>query len=249
MENNNYDHIHELQKRITDLEIKVLKMSHVVSDAYESLDTDLINTSLAKAQGEFPELGPNRENPHWKSLYTDLHGILVFIRPVLSKHGLAITQQTQIDSAGVTMLHTRLRHTSGQWIECRLRVIPVRNDPQAFGAALTYQKRYALMSLLGITVGHDPLDDDAETEMDVVRNQKYKGTSVNLSYDKKQQSVETISKDQLEEMEYELSEYPDIAEMIMEKMRIQALADYPKSEYITGMKRIREIKLARKESK
>ena len=246
---NNYDAFKELSSRVTELEIKYLKLCYSVSDAYESVDTNEINAALSKAQGEFPELGPNRENPHWKSLYTDLHGILLFIRPILSKHGLAITQQTQIDSAGVTMLHTRLRHTSGQWIECRLRVIPVRNDPQGFGAALTYQKRYAVMSLLGITVGHDPLDDDAETEMDVVRNKQYKGTNINLSYDKKQQSVETITKEQLEEMEYELAEFPDIAEMIMEKMRIQTLADYPKSEYATGMRRIREIKLARKETK
>lgn len=249
MENNNYDHIHELQKRITDLEIKVLKLSNVVSDAYESLDTDLINTSLSKAQGEFPDLDPNRENPYFKSNYCDLHGLLVALRPIFAKNGLSLTQQIKILENGTTMLHSRLRHSSGQWIECRFRIVPAKEDIQGRGAAITYAKRYSLLALTGISSANDPDDDDGETEMKDVRREQAKGISFAYNAPKFSKSAETLTKEQVEEMEYELAEFPDLAEQAMKWANIQTLADFPKSHYIASMEKIRRIKLARKESK
>lgn len=209
-------------------------------DLYESEKTNEINAALSKAQSEFPEIGPNRQNPYFKSNYTDLYEIMKNVRPALSKNGLSITQQTKIQNEGATILVTKLRHTSGQFIETRARVIPAKNDAQTYGSALTYMKRYSLISLLNITVSKDPSDDDAEVQMADARQIIAKGPSI--KYNPKEEAYQPISKEQLEELEYELEEYPDIGEEIMDRMQLQSLADMPKSKYLVSLKRVREIK-------
>lgn len=213
-------------------------------DAYESAETKEIATALAKAQGEFPVIGMNRENPYFKNTYADLDIIVRSIRPALTKNGLSLTQQIQITEDGATILHTRLRHSSGQWIESRNRIVPAKNDQQTYGSTLSYQKRYALTTLLGITTSSDVNDDDGEVAMAQSRDIIAKGPS--NKYNPKDQSADTVSKEQLEELEYELSEVPDLAEEILDKMRIQSLADLPKSKYLISLQRIREIKEARR---
>ncbi len=64
-------------------------------------------------------------------------------------------------------------------------------------------------------------------------------------YNPKEQSYETITKEQLEELELELQGYPDIAEEVLSKMRLQSLADLPKSKFQVSVQRIREIKQIR----
>jgi hypothetical protein len=142
-----------------------IDISMVHKDSYESRETNEINAALAKAQGEFPKIGYNKENPYFKSQYVDLDTIVTSIRPALSKSGLSFTQQTKINEEGSTILHTRLRHASGQWIESRARILPPKNDPQSYASTLTYMKRYSLMSLIGITASNDASDDDAEVAM------------------------------------------------------------------------------------
>jgi hypothetical protein len=214
-----------------------------VEDPYESKETKEINTALSKAQGDFPQIGPNRENPYFKNPYTDLNEVVKRIRPSLAKHGLSFTQQTILNDAGATILVTRLRHISGQYIETRARVVPAKNDAQTYGSALTYMKRYSLTTLLGVTVSKDPSDDDAEVEMVESRGVIAKGPST--KYNPKEQSFEPITKEQLEELEFELGEYPDIAEEVLDKMKIQSLADLPKSRFSVSIKRVREIKALR----
>src|SRR3990167_1736063 len=214
-------------------------------DAYESEDTKDIATALAKAQGEFPIIQYNKENPYFKSGYADFDSIVRSIRPALAKNGFSITQQTRIMPDGATILHTRLRHTSGQWIECRARILPPKNDPQSYASTLTYQKRYSFMALLNITVSDDWADDDAESAMVPARDTFAKGVALNTKYNPKEQSTEPVSKEQIDELEYELAEYPDIAEKVLDAHKIQSIADMPKSKYMTSLIRIREIKQLR----
>ena len=61
----------------------------------------------------------------------------------------------------------------------------------------------------------------------------------------KKESFEAITREQIEELEYELAEYPDLAESILDGLRIQSLADMPKSQYGVSIRRIREIKQLR----
>ena len=94
----------------------------------------------------------NRINPHFKSKYADLAAIFDAARKPLSANGLAITQ-----TIGNGVLHTRLLHTSGQWIASE-HPLPMSGRPQEIGSALTYARRYSLSALIGIAADED---DDA----------------------------------------------------------------------------------------
>jgi len=223
----------------------VATLKSIPEDKYESDDTKEINIALSKAQGEFPSIGYNKENPYFKNKYTDLDSIVKAIRPALNKNGLSITHQTIITKEGMTVLRSRVRHNSGQWIETRARIIPTKSDPQSYASALTYMKRYSLMALINVTTSDDISDDDAERNMYTLRDTKAKGVALNTKYNPKDQASDVITKEQLEELEYELGEYDDIAEMVLDGLKLQSLADMPKNKYLSAVKRIREIKNAR----
>jgi len=233
----------ELNKLID--ERSELAVKNAPQDAYESEVTNEIATALSKAQGEFPRINVNQENPFFKSGFADLNNIVRAVRPALSKNGLCVTQQTKILPDGATVLVTRARHSSGQWIESRVRILPPKNDMQSYASTLSYMKRHAVMALLNITIDSDFADDDAEIAMVTERETFQKGTAITRNYDAGEQSGEVISKDQREELEYELAQYPDITEMVLEGLKIQALADMPKSKYMVSIERIRSIKNAR----
>ena len=220
---------------------KLDKILNSNNSNYESSNTQELNEAFAKAQLEFPTIAINRENPYFKSPYADLNAIMKVIRPIIAKNGLSITQRTLLED-GATILQTRLWHSSGQWIESRARIIPSKNDPHTYGSNLTYMKRYQVIALLSITIEDDPDDDDAERDMNEYRNIKSKGTSISNKYNPKEQTTETITKEQLEELEYELSEYTDIGEEILDRLRLTSLADLPKSKYKNTITRVREIK-------
>ena len=214
-------------------------------EAYSSPEIKDLATALAKAQGDYIPIGLNRENPYFKAGYADLDAIMKVIRPILAKYGLSFIQQTRISFDGTMLLYSLLLHSSGQWIESRNRIIPPKNDMQTYGSTLSYNRRYAAMALLNITIGQDFSDDDAEVAMVKERNITIKGTALNTSYDPRSSS-KTISKDQLDELEYELQEFPDITEMILEGLKIQTLADMPHDKFLVAVKRVREIKNIRK---
>ena len=108
--------------------------------------------ALAKAQGMMENAVMNRVNPHFKSKYADLAAIFDAARKPLSANGLAIVQ-----TIGDGVLHTRLLHTSGQWIASE-HPLPMTGRPQEIGSALTYARRYSLSALIGIAADED---DDA----------------------------------------------------------------------------------------
>ena len=197
--------------------------------------------ALAKAQADMRTAGLSSENPYFKSKYADLAEVVRASRPSLTKNGLAIIQQIMPNPDGQNILHTILGHASGQYIESRMRILPAKNDIQSLGSYITYLRRYSYAAIVGLVASNE--DDDGEVAMVESRDIMAKGPST--KYNPKEQSFETVSKDQLSELEYELSEYPDLAEEIMEKMRIQSLADLPKSKFRVSLDRIREIKFLR----
>lgn len=211
-------------------------------EQYNSDNLTEIATALAKAQGEFKPVMFNQENPYFKSRFADLDIIIKSVRPALSKYGLSFIQQQRMTNEGMTVLHSIILHSSGQWIESRSRIVPPKNDMHSFASTLSYMKRHAAMSLLGITASDDVVDDDAEVAMVQTREMFAKGTAINSKYNPKDENFDTITKEQMEELNYELTEYPDIAEQVLEGLKIQSLADMPKTKYSVSMKRIRDIK-------
>ncbi len=92
--------------------------------------------------------------------YASLSSGLDIVRKVLGQHEIATMQTTSTDqSAGIINLTTMLAHASGEWIASDRPVCAVDEtaNPQRMGAALTYARRYALFTLVGIA-GEDDLD-------------------------------------------------------------------------------------------
>jgi hypothetical protein len=92
--------------------------------------------------------------------YAPLASGLDIVRKTLGQHEIAILQTTAIDhTAGMVNLTTTLAHASGEWIASDWPVCPIAEtaNPQRLGAALTYARRYALFTLVGIA-GEDDLD-------------------------------------------------------------------------------------------
>jgi hypothetical protein len=122
-------------------------------------------TALAAAQGEFRNPPRNssvtvqtKTGARYSFTYTSLDGIFDVIRPVMTKHGLALVQPIGKDDDGRQCCITRIIHTSGQWIETPVPLKVEGDGNQAFGSALTYARRYGITSLLAIASDED---DDA----------------------------------------------------------------------------------------
>jgi ERF superfamily len=128
-----------------------------------------IAAALAKAQGELtnPEksLMATIRSPFPREgdrtfRYASLASGLDIVRKGLGQHGIAIVQTTSIDEgAGLIRLTTTLAHSSGEWVSSDWPVCSVSDTavPHRMGAALTYARRYALFTLVGIA-GEDDLD-------------------------------------------------------------------------------------------
>jgi hypothetical protein len=115
-----------------------------------------IATALVKAQKAFGPALKSSTNPHFKSRYADLAACVEAVIEGLNTAGIALVQRTSLDDNGVTV-ETVFVHESGEMMECgKLHVPASKQDPQGYGSALTYARRYSLMAACGIA----PEDDD-----------------------------------------------------------------------------------------
>ena len=106
---------------------------------------------------EMPAVDRDGVNPHFRSKFTTLGNLIAKAKPVLNKHGLGFAQFPSKDEAGQPTLVTLLIHESGETLEYEAPLFLAKNDPQGQGSAITYMRRYALASALGIS---DQDDDD-----------------------------------------------------------------------------------------
>jgi hypothetical protein len=113
-----------------------------------------IAEALSAAQAELTDPPKDSVNPHFKSRYADLATVLKTVRPVLSKHGIALTQTTRVEDDGRMLLVTRL-HWRDEEVVGYYPVSPTKNDPQGLGSAMTYARRYALQAIVGVAADDD----------------------------------------------------------------------------------------------
>lgn len=126
------------------------------------------NHAFAKAQSEFPLVKKTDANPFFKSKYAGLPSILEVVLPVLHKNGLYLTQSPITDGDRIG-IKTMILHTeSGESLEGTFTVNLAKNDPQGAGSAITYCRRYALVSMLGLNVDED--DDGNHASGQVAQN-------------------------------------------------------------------------------
>lgn len=117
--------------------------------------------AISAAQGEFTNVFKGTANPFFKSKYASLDAIAEMIRPILPKHGLSVMQFTDIPESGTGIIvETLIAHESGQHISSKLFMPVAKSDPQGYGSALTYGRRYALAACLGIVSDEDSDGND-----------------------------------------------------------------------------------------
>lgn len=239
--------LQQILDAINQLSAKIDLRPKVIPSPTRSEQLNELFAALAKAQAEMRIAGLNNENPYFKNKYADLTDIVNASRFALTRHGLAVIQQVVQNEDGANVLNTMLTHPSGQWISSTMRILPIKNDIQSFASYMSYLKRYAYAALVGVVTGDE--DDDGEKAVSESRETYAKGTALNTKYNPKINSLETVTKEQIDMLEEELAEYDDIAGQVLDGLKIQSIADMPKQKFSAAITRIREIKNARNGAK
>lgn len=114
-----------------------------------------LSAAMAKAFAEIEAATKGALNPHFKSKYADLGAVIDAVKPPLIKHGLFFTQRSHPAENGVSV-ETVLHHEGGEELSLGTLFVPAnKQDAQGFGSALTYARRYGLMTAFGV-----PAEDD-----------------------------------------------------------------------------------------
>lgn len=118
----------------------------------------LISTSLVKAQKQFAPALKTNTNPHFKNKYVGLDGCVEAVIDALNDNGIYLMQKSHPNDTGVAV-ETIFIHESGETISGGVLTVPAdKQNPQGYGSALTYARRYSLMAACGIA----PEDDDGQ---------------------------------------------------------------------------------------
>lgn len=118
-----------------------------------------IAAAFVKAQRQFGPALKTSTNPHFRSKYADLSNCIEAVIDALNSNGIGLMQRTYECKDGV-MVETIFVHESGEVMECGLLHVPVsKQDPQGYGSALTYARRYSLLAATGLA----PEDDDGNS--------------------------------------------------------------------------------------
>jgi hypothetical protein len=116
----------------------------------------LIAAALLAAKRNFTPALKEKTNPAFRSKYADLGACFDAVDTPCLDAGIILYQETSEDSIGVTV-ETVFLHESGETLRCgKLHVPASKQDPQGYGSALTYARRYSLLTACGIA----PEDDD-----------------------------------------------------------------------------------------
>lgn len=131
---------------------------------------DVIVTKLFEARQKFTKVKRDKVNSHLKNKYATLDSVLDAIMPALTDLGIFVTQgMTDEDLQGRIKIATRYIHVeSGQWVEYYVTLPIAKNDPQGVGSAMTYARRYAHASALGLSQA----DDDAQLAVKTAQDWK-----------------------------------------------------------------------------
>jgi len=133
-----------------------MNASAKIETAPEIITHKTLFSALTAGLAEVEAAIKDARNPHLGNKYADLASVIVAIRPI-ARHGLWFRQLTKPDSDGAR-IETFYIHESGEMSAGEMFVPAGKRDPQGFGSALTYCRRYALQTAFGIA----PEDDDGE---------------------------------------------------------------------------------------
>lgn len=127
-----------------------------------------IAKAFVQAQKDFAPALTDSTNPHFRNKYVSLQGSIEAVIDSLNNNGIALIQKTHDCDTGIRV-ETIFIHTSGETISGGVIHVPAdKQTPQGYGSALTYARRYSLMSACGIA----PEDDDGNMAEQAVKTKK-----------------------------------------------------------------------------
>ncbi len=201
--------------------------------------------ALAKMQGTLDNATKSSDNPYFKSKYADLAQCLSVAKKPMADNGLSISQHCTFDGQFVQCV-TILGHSSGQMMISTLMIPVAKKDAQGIGSSITYARRYALSSIIGLT----QKDDDGEGA--VGRNENDAKTKWEKTAKKSQEILRNADKlDQQESWrltnEGVQIKWKDGSWMPLDKMELRYLEVMLNMEKFDGIKetvqeKIKEIK-------
>ena len=146
-----------------------------------------IAKALSSAQGEFDSAKKSVVNSHFRNKYADLTAVWEALRDILPKYGLCVIQtqmpsnevievdvtHTDKKTGNITHTHTKmmtqilvttLLHSSGEWFKSYATLILDKANMQGMGSAISYQRRYSLAAICGITQDDDDGNSACKTQ-------------------------------------------------------------------------------------
>lgn len=129
-------------------------------NAQTKVEAQSLAQAMAAAFAEIEGATKANENAAYKSggkasKYADINAVIEAIKPALINHGLFFTQHPRPNEKGVE-IETILHHAGGEVLSLGALFVPAdKNNAQGFGSALTYARRYALVTAFGV-----PVEDD-----------------------------------------------------------------------------------------
>lgn len=120
-----------------------------------SVPVDLFAEALVKVQGTIKTAVKDATNKAFGTAkYADLAAVWEAVKPALQANGFVVVQSPNFEG-DIMWLETTLLHVSGERMTGRYPLRPSKQDPQGFGSALTYARRYSLSSMLGVVADED----------------------------------------------------------------------------------------------
>lgn len=116
---------------------------------------DKIAPAFVKAQAACNGAKKSSNNPHFKSKYADLSAVWGACEEALEANALAVVQGLGEVIDGKLHIETMLLHSSGQWMKSLASIPLPKSDPQGYGSASTYARRYTLAAMMGIVQEDD----------------------------------------------------------------------------------------------
>lgn len=204
------------------------KQVEIEADETVAMTHRNIAAALAAAQSEMSKALKSADNPHFKHKYADLGSVMDACMPSLSKQGIAVIQPTTDDETGRYVETILIYGETGQELKCRVPLIVSKNDMQGYGSAVTYARRYGLMSMAGIA----PEDDDGHAAT--------KSPPAQQQAQPKPQPPRLISAEQLQAIQKKASEANVETAQIATKMGIDELHELPAGDFDIVMRKLQK---------
>ena len=147
-------------------------MNYLCIDIGDIMTSDTLINALVKAQQEIDHVVQDAKNPFFKSNYASLKEVFDSVKKPMNENGIYIQQESHDCDTGACVETIFYGH-GGKMSAGKVTIPAAKHDPQAYGSALTYAKRYSLLMACGVATKAE--DDDAEAAM-----QRNKPVAVNL---------------------------------------------------------------------